>query len=142
MDVDSDGVLLASFTVRSTLVDEIQTAPLADESLSRVRAELPPESDSGFRVRDDGVLMFRERICVPAMEQLRQKILTEAHTSAYSIHPGTTKMYRGVRELYWWPELKRDVAEFVARCLICQQVKAERQRPGGLLQSLPIPEWK
>lgn len=68
--------------------------------------------------------------------------MQEAHQSQYSIHPGANKMYRDMREYIWWYGMKRDVSRFVSRCLVCQQVKAERQRPAGLLQPLPIPEWK
>ena len=66
--------------------------------------------------------------------------MEEAHCSAYSMHPGSTKMYRTLRENYWWIGMKKDIADFVARCLVCQQVKAEHQYPAGTLQSLAIPE--
>ena len=56
------------------------------------------------------------------------------------MHPGSTKMYRTLKDNYWWSGMKKDIAEFVARCLDCQQVKAEHQHPVGTLQSLPIPE--
>ena len=62
-----------------------------------------------------------------------------AHSSAYAMHSGSTKMYHILREHYWWRGMKNDVVEFVSRCLICQQVKAEHQRSAGLLQSLPNP---
>ena len=68
--------------------------------------------------------------------------MEEAHKSAYTVHPGSTKMYRDLREVYWWNNMKREIADFVSRCLICQQVKVEHQRPAGLLQPLSIPEWK
>ena len=68
--------------------------------------------------------------------------MEEAHSSAYAMHPRSTKMYHTLRKHYWWKGMKKDVAEFVSRCLICQQVKAEHQRPAGLLQSLLIPQWK
>ena len=58
------------------------------------------------------------------------------------MHPGSTKMYRTLHGHYWWPGMKRDVIEFVSKCMVCQQVKAERQKPSGLLQPLLIPEWK
>ncbi|PPZ23015.1 hypothetical protein C5P36_27045, partial [Escherichia coli] len=58
------------------------------------------------------------------------------------MHPGGTKMYRGLKEHYWWMGMKRDVAEFISKCLTCQQVKAEHQIPTGLLHPLPVPEWK
>ncbi|PRQ55656.1 putative nucleotidyltransferase, Ribonuclease H [Rosa chinensis] len=86
--------------------------------------------------------MFGKRLCVPNVEALKREILDEAHNSAYALHPGGTKMYRTLKEYYWWPNMKREIAAFVSKCLVCQQVKAERQKPSGLLQPLPIPEWK
>jgi hypothetical protein len=73
---------------------------------------------------------------------LRKLILSEAHDTAYSIHPGSTKMYYDLKERFWWYGMKRSVAEYVAICNTCQRVKAEHQRPAGLLQPLRIPEWK
>ena len=90
----------------------------------------------------DGVLRLQDRLCVPNVDELRKKILEEAHSSRYSIHPGATKMYRDLRQHYWWRRMKKDIVEYVARCLNCQQVKYEHQRPGGLLQQMTIPEWK
>ena len=60
----------------------------------------------------------------------------------YSVHPSGTKMYRDLKKNFWWRNMKRDVATHVSRCLVCQRVKAEHRRPGGLLNPLPIPEWK
>ncbi|WP_265645604.1 integrase zinc binding domain-containing protein, partial [Escherichia coli] len=68
--------------------------------------------------------------------------MSEAHETPYSMHPGSTKMYNDLKKSYWWQGLKRDVAKFVGRCITCQQVKAEHQRPGGVLQPIQIPEWK
>ena len=67
------------------------------------------------------------------MDNLSKEILEEAHFAAYSMHPGATKMYHSIRDLYWWDELKKDVADYVAKCLTCQQVKAEHQKPSGKL---------
>jgi hypothetical protein len=92
--------------------------------------------------KDDGGLYFVDRLWVPFTGDLRTLIMDEAHNSMYSIHPGSDKMYQDVRELYWWPGMKKDVAEFVSRCLTCLKVKAEHQKPGGLLQQPEIPEWK
>ena len=97
---------------------------------------------SDFAIRDDGALVISSRLCVPATEELKRQILEEAHSSAYAMHPGSTKMYRTLKEYYWWSGMKREVTEYVSKCFICQQVKAERQKPSGLLQPLPIPEWK
>jgi len=68
--------------------------------------------------------------------------MDEAHNSAYSIHPGATKMFMDLKSKYWWRGMKRDIAEFVAKCDICRRVKAEHQRPAGLLQTLHILVWK
>ena len=97
------------------------------------------EGESDFAIRDDGALVIGFRLCVLETEELKREILEEAHSSAYAMHPGSTKMYRTLKEYYWWSGMKRKVAEYVSKCFICQQVKAERQNPSGLLQPLPIP---
>ena len=79
---------------------------------------------------------------MPNDEEVKKQILYEAHNTPYTMHPGTTKMYRDLKKYFWWPRMKRDVVEYVARCLTCQQVKAEHQKPSGLLQPLNILEWK
>jgi hypothetical protein len=86
--------------------------------------------------------MVKKRICVPKVKEIRELILCEAHDSAYSIHLGSTKMYHDLKGIYWWYAMKTPVAEYVALCDNCQRVKAERQRPAGLLQPLKIPQWK
>ncbi|GJW48188.1 putative reverse transcriptase domain-containing protein [Tanacetum coccineum] len=68
--------------------------------------------------------------------------MNEAHTSKYSVHPGEDKMYFDLRDLYWWPRMKKDIAMYVSKCLTCSKVKEEHQKPSGLLQQLEIPEWK
>jgi hypothetical protein len=95
-----------------------------------------------FSIALDGRLLFRGRICVPDHAETKEKILEEAHKSRYTIHPGATKMYQDLKRNFWWPNMKREVAEFIARCLTCQQVKAEHLRPAGKLKPLEIPEWK
>ncbi|GKE52366.1 putative reverse transcriptase domain-containing protein [Tanacetum coccineum] len=66
----------------------------------------------------------------------------ESHKSKYSIHPGSDKMYQDMKKLYWWPNMKADIATYVSKCLTCAKVKAEHQRPSGLLVQPKIPEWK
>ncbi|XP_017984335.1 PREDICTED: uncharacterized protein LOC108663628 [Theobroma cacao] len=90
----------------------------------------------------DGVLRYGTKLYVPDSDGLRREILEEAHMAAYVVHLGVTKMYQDLKEVYWWERLKKDVAEFVSKCLVCQQVKVEHKRPTGLLQPLPVPEWK
>ena len=136
------GALFASFQLRPILVDQILEAQLEDPYLMSMRRKVEEGEQSDFAIRDDGALVIDSRLCVPADEKLKGQILGEAHSSAYAMHPGSTKMYRTLKEYYWWPGMKREVVEYVSKCLVCQQVKAERQKPSGLLQPLPIPEWK
>ncbi|GKA13986.1 putative reverse transcriptase domain-containing protein [Tanacetum coccineum] len=68
--------------------------------------------------------------------------MDEAHTSRYSVHPSADKMYYDMRDLYWWHGMKRDITEYVSRCLTCSMIKAEHQKPLGFLQQPEIPEWK
>jgi hypothetical protein len=77
-----------------------------------------------------------------SIEELKQLILKEAHDTPYSIHPGGTKMYQDLKEQFWWHGMKREIAFYNARCDVCQCVKAEHQRPAGLLQPLKVPMWK
>ncbi|KAA3465845.1 DNA/RNA polymerases superfamily protein [Gossypium australe] len=95
-----------------------------------------------FGLNNEGMLCFRGKVCMPKDSELRQMVLREAHSRTYAMHPGGNKMYQDLRELYWWLGLKREVTDFVSRCLTCQQVKAEHQLPLGLLQLLKIPLWK
>ena len=90
----------------------------------------------------EGYLYHKGRLVVAKIPELREFILIEAHKSKFAIHPGSTKMYQDLKRQYWWEGMKRDVSSFVAKCIICQQVKAKHQRPSGLLQPLHIPKWK
>ena len=93
-----------------------------------------------FVIDSEGTLRLGTRLCVPDVDELRKEIMEGAHFSAYSIHPGSTKMYHDLKNTYWWNEMKRDIADFVSKYLTYQQAKLEHQRPSGLLQQLPIPE--
>nr|GFA42988.1 retrotransposon protein, putative, Ty3-gypsy subclass [Tanacetum cinerariifolium] len=79
---------------------------------------------------------------LPCYGDLRTVIMHESHKSKYSIHPGPEKMYQDMKKLYWWPNMKDDIATYVSKCLTCAKVKAEHQRPSGLLVQPKIPEWK
>ena len=91
---------------------------------------------------NEGILRFASRIWIPNVVELKEEIMRDAHNSKYSIHPGSTKMYRDLKENFWWPNMKKEIAEWISKCYTCQRVKAEHQHPSGLLQPLDIPEWK
>ncbi|GJU35225.1 putative reverse transcriptase domain-containing protein [Tanacetum coccineum] len=92
--------------------------------------------------RADGTLCLNGRSWLPCYGNLRTVIMHESHKSKYSIHPGSDKMYQDMKKLYWWPNMKANIATYVSKCLTCAKVKAEHQRPSGLLVQPKIPEWK
>ncbi|GJZ31892.1 reverse transcriptase domain-containing protein [Tanacetum coccineum] len=98
--------------------------------------------DQQMERKTDGSLYFMDRIWVSLVGGMRIVIMDEAHKSRYSVHPRADKMYYDLRDMYWWPGMKRDIATYVSKCLTCAKVKAKHQRPSGLLQQPEIPEWK
>nr|GEU91402.1 putative reverse transcriptase domain-containing protein [Tanacetum cinerariifolium] len=98
--------------------------------------------DKQLERKEDGGLYLAERIWVPVYSNLRTLIMNEAHATRYSVHLGAEKMYYDLRGLYWWPGMKKDIAMYVSKCLTCSKVKAEHQKPSGLLQQPEISEWK
>ena len=142
LGMHASGALFVSFQLRPILVDRILEAQLEDPYLKSMRKKVEEGEQSDFAIRDDGALVISSRLCVPATDELKRQLLEEAHSSAYAMHSGSTKMYRTLKEYYWWSGMKREVGEYVSKCFICQQVKADKQKPSGLMQPLPIPEWK
>ncbi|GJQ93499.1 putative reverse transcriptase domain-containing protein [Tanacetum coccineum] len=98
--------------------------------------------DQQMERKEDESLYFMDCIWVPLAGGVRTIIMDEAHKTNYSVHSGADKMYHDLRDIYWWPGMKRDIATYVSKCLTCSKVKAEHQRPSGLLQQPEIPEWK
>ncbi|KAL0534123.1 hypothetical protein IC582_028404 [Cucumis melo] len=133
---------LAQLTVQPTLRQRIIDAQSNDPYLVEKRGLAEAGQAVEFSLSSDGGLLFERRLCVPSDSAIKTELLSEAHSSPFSMHPGSTKMYQDLKRVYWWRNMKREVAEFVSRCLVCQQVKAQRQKPAGLLQPLSIPEWK
>ncbi|WMV32386.1 hypothetical protein MTR67_025771 [Solanum verrucosum] len=134
--------VLASIEVRATSIDEIKAKQLEDENLNDLRKKTLIIKAQDIILDAEGELSFKGKICVPRVGDLIQSLLTESHGSRYSIHLCVTKMYRDLKRLYWWSGMKKYITEFVAKCQNCQQIKYEHQRPIGLLQKMPISEWK
>ena len=120
--------------IRDAQIEALKPENVGSEGLKQMVKELFPKSDE--------TLYFMDRVWVPKFGNLRELVLNEAHKSNYSIHPGSDKMYKDLKEFYWWPNLKREIAVYVSNCLTCARVKAEYQKPSGLLQQPQIPEWK
>ncbi|GJZ27530.1 putative reverse transcriptase domain-containing protein [Tanacetum coccineum] len=104
-----------------------------------IRKDIPKEK---LEPRTDRILCLNSRSCLPCYGDLRTVIMHESHKSKYSIYPGSDKMYQDMKKLYWWPNMKADIATYVSKCLTCAKVKAEHQRPSSLLVQPEIPQWK
>ncbi|GJZ34361.1 putative reverse transcriptase domain-containing protein [Tanacetum coccineum] len=104
-----------------------------------IRRDIPKER---LEPHADGTLCLHGRSWLPCYRDLRSVIMHESHKSKYSIHPGSEKMYQDMKKLYWWPNMKAYIATYVSKYLIYARVKAEHQRPSGLLVQPAIPEWK
>ena len=133
LEVNEKGGFLACVEARSSFLDKIKGQQFTDEKLIRIRDKALRGEDKEAKINEEGILRINERVCAPRVDDLIHTILTEAHSSRYSIHHGATKMYRDLKQHFWWRRMKRDIVYFVAQCPNCQQVKYEHQRAGGTL---------
>lgn len=134
--------LSQQLTLTPTLFNDIRVKQATNSELVEIRRLMEKGKGKNFCLSEDGSLPFEDCLCILKDETLREQILSEAHEISYAIYPGSTKMYNDLKRSYWWQGLKRYVAKFVSRCMTFQQVKAEHQRPRGVLQPIQISEWK
>ncbi|KAI3810401.1 hypothetical protein L1987_20013 [Smallanthus sonchifolius] len=133
---------LYGLTIHTSLTTQIRMAQqealkeenIQNEAFRGMIRQLEPKSDD--------TLYFMNRIWVSCFGNLWELVMEEAHKYRYSIHPGSDKMYKNLKELYWWPNMKGEIAIYVGKCLTCSKVKVEHQKPSGLLQQPEIPQWK
>jgi hypothetical protein len=137
-------LVLFNIALMPTLRDGIIAIQKNDIRMDHIKRRIQEGDQKVTCFREDakGTLWFKERLVVSKREALKKKILDEAHTSRYSIHPRSTKMYHDLRQQFWWMRMKREAACYISKCDTCRKVKADYMKPGGLLQLLSIPEWK
>ena len=112
---------VAALEVQSTLLGKIRGAQKTDKEIAEIMEKMNKGKDKGFHEDEHETLLFEDRIYVPNDAETRKLILQEAHDSPYSIHPGNTKMYLDSKEHFWWTGMKKDIAEYVAVCDVCQR---------------------
>ncbi|WVZ62418.1 hypothetical protein U9M48_012174 [Paspalum notatum var. saurae] len=125
-----------SMEFEPTLEQETRKGQLNDEKIKEIKELIKLDKAPGFRVDADGTVWHGDRICVPNIKSMRDLILKEAHETAYSIHPGSEKMYQDLKQKFWWYGMKREVAR------IRSFGESRASKPAGLLRPLKIPEWK
>ncbi|KAI3802313.1 hypothetical protein L1987_30443 [Smallanthus sonchifolius] len=111
---------------KANVIRNAQLEALKEENLS---LESTRGMEKQLEVKADGIRYFTERIWIPVYGNLRDLVMDEAHKSRYSIHPGYDKMYHDLKVLYWWPNMKADIATYMSKCLTCSKVKVEYQKP-------------
>ncbi|WVZ75843.1 hypothetical protein U9M48_023867 [Paspalum notatum var. saurae] len=133
---------LYNLVLEPTIKDQIIAAQKEDKGMSHIRHEIDDKKKACFKLDEEGVLWFKNRLVVPKDMELRKKILDEAHTSMFTLHPGSNKMYQDLKQKFWWTRMKQEIAKYVSECDVCQRVKADHLKPAGMLQPLAVPAWK
>ena len=96
-----------------------------DAKLQEIVQLVSTRDKTNYAIDESGGLLYKSILCVPNVMDLRKKILYESHNTVFTMHPRGNKMYRDMKQYYWWQGMKNDISEYVSKCLTCQQVKAE-----------------
>ncbi|WVZ53053.1 hypothetical protein U9M48_004043 [Paspalum notatum var. saurae] len=148
------------YDTRNTLSERLQRSPCAcgvkpvkakrrphaaqkkDKGMAHIRDGINEKKKACFKLDEEGVLWFKNHLVAPKDMELRKKILDEAHTSMFTMHPSSNKMYQDLNQKFWWTHIKRKIAKYVSECDVCQRVKANHLKPAGMLQPLAVSAWK
>ena len=125
LSLTDDGTVVAKLIARLNMLNRVLEAQKSDENISAIVKQIGDGKETKFEVKENGILYYKDRVCVPDDNDLKKAILEEAHSGSFSIHPGSTKMYQDLKMSFWWSGMKREVSEFVTKCLVCQRVKAD-----------------
>ena len=142
LSLPDEGTVVSELIARLEMLNRVLEAQKRDENISARVNQIGNDKETEFIVNENGVLYYKDRVCVPDGNDLRKAILEEAHNGSSTIHPDSTKMYQDLKMSFWWSGMKKDVSEFVTKCFVCQRVKVEHQVLLELLQPIRIPEWK
>lgn len=135
-------VRLGMLKSTSSIIEEIKEGQKIDIGLVDRLVLINQNKGGVFRIDEYGVMMFKDKVCIPDVPELKKSILEEGHKSGLSINPNATKMYQDLKKLFSWPRMKKEVVEFANACLTCQMLKIEHHKLLRLIQPLSIPEWK
>ena len=124
-------------SVKFDFYGRLVKAQQEDDQLRRIKEHIEKGELWEFHI-DNGVIEYGNRLCVPQINEIKEEIMQEAHSIQCTAQLGSTEMFQDLRHNFWWNRMKRDIAEFVQKSQMCQQVKAEHIKPLGLLVSLPI----
>ena len=114
-----DCAIVAELIAKPDLLNRVLEAQKNDEKISAIVNQCREEKETEFTVNEDGFVYYRDRVCVPNDDELKKSILKEAHNGFFVMHLGSTKMYQDLKTSYWWSGMKKDVSEFVTKCMVC-----------------------
>ncbi|GKF25002.1 putative reverse transcriptase domain-containing protein [Tanacetum coccineum] len=138
--------LLSDYQILEAQIEARKPENLKVEDVGGMLVETLRESENRrkekLEPRADKTLCLNNRSWLPCYGDLRTLIMHVSHKSKYSVHPGSENMYQDMKKLYWWPNMKADIATYVSKCLTCLKVKAKHQKPSCLLVQPEIPQWK
>ena len=123
------------------MADDVYFDKICKTMLSTQRTEKQERLINGFHIQDN-LLYYRQRLCIPNNKDLKNNILSEAHDIPIAGHAGYIKTYALMHQSFYWPGMKRDVLQYVARCLIYQKIKVERVKYPRKLQLIDAPQMK
>ena len=117
--LSDDGSIVAELIEKPNLLNRVLEAQKNDEKFSTIVSQNREGKETEFSVNEDGSLYYRDQVCVPNNDELKKSIIEEARSGSFAMHPGSIKMYQDLKSSYWWSGMKRDVSEFVTKCMVC-----------------------
>ncbi|XP_075500178.1 uncharacterized protein LOC142538763 [Primulina tabacum] len=139
--IQGNAICVSKISIEPELIQIVKLAQKTDDQVQKYFDLVSQGHQSGFTIYSDVSIRLNGRLVAPDIFEFRIAILKESHCTCYSVQPRGRKMYHVIRPQFWWKNKKKDVAKFVSCCIVCQQVKAECMRPGGLLHHLEVPQW-
>ena len=123
--IASDGALLAQLRAMPELRQMMKDAQENDVKLQQMVQLVKNGDKTKYSIKEDGGLFYKNRLCVLNVQEMKKKLMYESHNTVFTMHPGGKNMYQDLKHYYWWRMMKKDIAEYVSKCLTCRQVKAE-----------------
>ena len=119
LSLSDDSEIVAELTAKLDLLNRALDAQKNDDKISAIVNQSVEGKETEFTMNEDGFVYYRDRVCVHNDDELKKSILEQAYSGSFAMHPGSTKMYQDLKTSYWWSGMKRDVSEFVTKCMVC-----------------------
>ena len=127
LSLSDDCAIVAELIVKPDLLNQVLEAQKNDEKIDAIVNQNRVGKETEFTMKDDEFVYYRDRVCVPNDDELKKFILEDAHSGSFAKQPSNTKLYHDLKTSYWWSVMKRDVSDFVTKCMVCQKVKVEHK---------------